>query len=170
MPEREDCHIDLSTRFYEKGNTGIAFVGARSRAHKGCGIKPKLKRYIEKHLCVGSIYEDYARLYAICIYFLIKGDLDKIKRLVVCNDEEFTYVKEYLSTLIESDGNQIDFEIINITEYRNILGRNVKSLADNRARSYRKRALKPNRWHNGPTINVVSITYEMVHEKWVLIR
>ena len=84
--------------------------------------------------------------------------------MVVCNDECFLYVKEYLNLLIREIPNKI--KIISITELKEKLGKNVKSLADNFAKHYRKRALKPNKWNNGKRLNVCKITTDMIIEKW----
>ena len=162
--EREDYHIDLSGRFYEKGATGIACVNTGKSKHCGLAIKGRDKNIIKRKLFSADFKEEYARLYSICIYFLIKDKLSEIKNLVVCNDECFLYVKEYLNLLIREIPNKI--KIISITELKEKLGKNVKSLADNFAKHYRKRALKPNKWNNGKRLNVCKITTDMIIEKW----
>ncbi len=162
--EREDYHIDLSGRFYEKGATGVACVNTKKSRHYGLAIKGRDKNTIKKKLFSSDFKEEYARLYAICIYFLIKNNLSEIRDLVICNDECFLYVKEYLLLLLRGIPHKI--KIISITELKEKLGRNVKSLADNFAKHYRKRALKPNRWNNGKKLNVCKITTNMITEKW----
>jgi len=57
---------------------------------------------------------------------------------------------------------QIDFEIINIGDFRKDLNRNVGSLADNYANIYRKKALKPKRWSKGKELNVISINFNLI--------
>ena len=161
---KEDFHVDLSIRLYEKGNTGIACVSSKNKKHTGCVLTYRLKQYIKNSLFVGNISEEKAKLYAICIYYLVEDYLEDINTLIICNDEDFTYVKEYLIYLINL--NKLNFEIINITEFQKRLGRRVKSLADNYAKIYRKRGLQRNKWHIGKNLNLVELNYEMIKEKW----
>ena len=91
---KEDHHIDMSGRFYEKGVTGISCVSSDTKNHNGCSLKGRTKRYLEKNLFTSSIHEEYAKLYAICIYFLIKNKLENMNTLIICNDENFIYVKK----------------------------------------------------------------------------
>lgn len=160
----EDYHVDLSVLFFNKGTTGIACVGAITKNHVGCALKGRLKRYIDKTLCKNSVKKEHAKLYAICIYYLIRNNLEDIKRLIICNDEDFTYVKKYLSALLEET--TFSFDIVSITEFQRNLGRKIKSLADNFARAYRKRGLKKHRWNEGKRLNVIEITYNMIKDKW----
>jgi hypothetical protein len=159
----QDYHIDLSGCFFHKGNTGIACYGSIEKNHCGCVLKSNLKQKIDNTLCIGSNGEEHAKLYAICIFYLIKDKLKDIKTLIICNDENFIYVKKYLEALLPPI---ISFNIIDITEFQKIFGRKIKSLADNKSKSYRKRALKQNRWKHGPNLNVIEITYEMIKQKW----
>ena len=162
--KKEDFHIDMSGRIYKRKTIGIACVGAESKRNNGCALKGNLIKFIQKNLCTGDIKDEHAKLYAICIYFLIKEKIKEIETLIICNDEEFTYVKEYLMVLLEQDSSR--FKIISITDFRKQLGRRVSSLADNFAEGYRKRALKPTRRSNGKQLDIVEITYEMVKEQW----
>ena len=114
----EDYHVDLSNRFYSKKTTGIAFVGAKTKRNKGCALHPRIKRSIERNLFIGSRIVNDAKLYAICIYFLIKEDFRNIEKLIICNDEIFLYVKDYLIKLFEEEGIKFSFKIISITEFR----------------------------------------------------
>ena len=159
----EDYHIDLSVRLYEEGSTGIACVSASKKDHCGCVLTSRVKRYIEKNLFIGKERQEYAKLYAICISYIIKDKMSKVRRLIICNDEEFLYVKEYLLALANPS-----FEVINISEFQNSLGRRVKSLADNMAESYRKRGLKP--WRKGKSLNTINISYAMIKEAWEKLR
>lgn len=163
---KEDYHIDLSNQFHSKKITGIASVGAITKSNNGCGLNRNLKNNIRNKLYNQNIHHESAKLYAICIYYLIKENTENIKRLIICNDEDFKIVKNFLLRLIKEGFKKIEFEIINITEYRKILGRKVNSLADNYARSYAKRALKRTRWNKGKKINVIKITYEMIDKMW----
>lgn len=161
---KEDFHIDMSNRIYKKKTLGIACVGTISKMHNGCALKGNLIKFIQKNLCVGEVKEEHAKIYAICIYYLIKDKIKDINTLIVCNDEEFIYVKEYLLILLGVDSSR--FKIISISDFRKILGRKVNSLADNFAKCYRKRALKPIKWKNGKPLNIVEITYNMIKKQW----
>jgi len=153
----------MSGKIFEGLTIGIACVGAKSKTHNGCALRGNLIKFIQKHLCIGDIAEEYARLYAICIYLLIKDKLNEIESLIICNDEEFIYVKEYLIILL---GGIPNFEIINITEFRKTFGRKLKSLADNFAKAYRKRALNKNKWEKGKALTVVNVDYKTIEEYW----
>ena len=65
-------HIDTSSKLYERKNTGIAYKIIKSNKHKGLGLSLRLKKELEKDL---NANKDYARIYAICIYYLIKNDM-----------------------------------------------------------------------------------------------
>ena len=65
----EDYHVDLSIRLFDKGNTGIACVSAVTKNHVGCALSWRLKKYVAKTLFTSSPRLDYAKLYAICIYY-----------------------------------------------------------------------------------------------------
>lgn len=138
-------HVDMSGRIYENKNIGIAVVNPISSENYGCALKGNLIKLIKRNLFKSNIYKDYAKLYAICIYLLIKDITDNIDILIICNDEDFSIVKENLQKLLKNTS----FKIINITEFRRELGRNIGSLADNYARAYRKRALNPSKWDKG---------------------
>ncbi|HJX50447.1 MAG TPA: hypothetical protein VJ438_03220, partial [Candidatus Nanoarchaeia archaeon] len=80
---------------------------------------------------------------------------------IICNDEDFDVVKQVLSKLIKPH-----FEIISISEFRQRLGRNIGSLADNYANIYRKKALKPKRWSKGKELHVIEITFKIIKKYW----
>jgi len=161
---KEYFHIDLSTKFSKNGNTGLACLRLPSKNHIGCALNNRVKRYIEKKLFLKeNLREAYAKLYAICIYFLVEKDLSEIEKLVICNDEDFSFVKLYLEKLLKT---QNKIEIISITEFRKQLLRKVQSPADNYARHYAKRALKIHKWHKGVSLNVIPITYTAIKQKW----
>jgi hypothetical protein len=159
----EDFHIDMSGRIYKKITIGIACVGVSTKEHNGCVLKGNLIKLIEKNLCLGEVKEEHAKLYAVCIYLLIRDKLDRIESLVICNDEDFIYVKEYLLLLI---GEVPTFKIISISDLRKITGRKLKSFADNFAKCYRKRALNRNKWDDGKHLTVVDIDYSKINELW----
>mgnify|MGYP001565396630 CR=1 FL=1 len=160
--EKEDFHIDMSGRIYENKNIGIALVGAKTKINFGCVIKRNLLKLIKKELFKDNIFKDSAKLYAICIYLLLKKIKDSINILIICNDEDFDIVKNVLFQLLK-DAN---FEIINISEFRKRLGRNIGSLADNYANIYRRKALKPHKWSKGKEIKVIEIYYHIIKETW----
>ena len=132
--EKDNYHVDMSGRIYNNLNIGIALVGTKTRLNYGCALRGNLIKLIKKELFKGNIFEDSAKLYAICIYILVKEIKDNINLLIICNDEDFEVVKNTLSKLLEN----YNFEIINISEFRKRLGRNIGSLADNYAKIYRK--------------------------------
>jgi len=94
-------HIDVSKRFYQIGDSGIAFKIILTNEHKGMAISNKLKRGLRKNL---HIDKDYTKLYSICIYYLIENNLDSFDNLVICNDEIYKDTKKYLDLLFQGDG------------------------------------------------------------------
>ena len=162
MSEKDDFHIDMSGRIYENKNIGIALVGIYTRTNYGCVLKKQLLQKIKKELFEEDFYYDSAKLYAICIFILLDKVKDSVNELIVCNDEDFRVVKKILDYFL----GDYNFKIINITEFRKRLGRNVGSFADNYARIYRKRALKPTRLNHGKSINVVKINFKKIKQNW----
>ena len=59
----DDYHIDLSGSFFQKGNTGIACVGATTKHHVGCIIKSNAKEiprsiaFIEMEAIAAKYYD-----------------------------------------------------------------------------------------------------------------
>jgi len=159
---KDNFHVDMSGRIYEERTIGIALVATENKTHYGCALKGNLVKFIKKNLFKKNIYEDSAKLYAICISLLVKNVRKEIKTLIICNDEDFEIVKKVLNRLLSP----IDFEIINITEFRKRFGRRISSLADNYANIYRKKALKPNRWAKGKELNVVEVNYKLIKRYW----
>jgi len=160
--EKDTFHVDMSGRIYENRTIGIAIVGTESNLHCGCAVKGNLVKLIKKRLFKKNIFEDSAKLYAICIYLLVKEVKEHIKTLIICNDEDFRVVKNVLSILLKD----YDFEIISISEFRRQLGRDISSLADNYANIYRKKGLKPSRQAKGKELNIVPITYNLIEQIW----
>jgi len=158
-------HIDVSRRFYQKGNSGVAFKIIPSQEHRGVIISNKLKKELERDIYIN---EDYARIYAICIYYLIRDKLDSFDNLVICNDEEYTYVKKYLDLLFEKNKKYSSKFITSLSKLREISGDyKLRSYADNIANIYRKKALKPlRRKQKGVVLNIVEINYLKIREKW----
>jgi len=159
---RDNFHVDMSGRIYENRTIGIALVGTETKINSGCALKGNLIKLIKRKLFNKNIFEDSAKLYAICIYLLVKEIKEKIRTLIICNDEDFEIVKRVLSNLLQ----ELDFEIINISEFRKRLGRNIGSFADNYANIYRRKALKPNRWAKGKELNVVKINFSIIKKYW----
>ena len=159
---KDSFHVDMSGRIYEKRTIGIALVGTETNIHYGCALKGNLVKFIKRNLFKKNIYEDSAKLYAICIYLLVKNVKGNVKTLIVCNDEDFEIVKKVLNKLL----NPVDFEIINISEFRKRLGRNIGSLADNYANIYRKKALKFNQRGKGKKLNVIEVNFKIIKEYW----
>ncbi|MFA5887403.1 MAG: hypothetical protein WC852_01695 [Candidatus Nanoarchaeia archaeon] len=159
---KEDCHVDLSIKFWKKSTTGIACLWMQSGEHTGCALSSHLKKSIVRHLMKGGTGEERAKLYSICIYYLINDRLQSIGKLIVCNDENFYFVRKYLISMI----GKCPFPIISIIEYRKELGRCIKSPADNFAAHYAKRGLSETKQGIGIKLNLVKITFSKVSEKW----
>src|SRR3989344_8588155 len=126
MTEKDNFHVDMSGRIYEGKTIGIALVGAKTKINYGCALKGNLIKLIKRELFKKNFFDDSTKLYAICIYLLVKEIKDKINLLIICNDEDFNVVKIALSNLLKD----YNFEIINISEFRKRLGRNIGSFAD----------------------------------------
>lgn len=163
---KEEHHVDLSVKFWKRRATGIACVAVSSKYHVGCALISQLKKGIIRHLFTGHGRRDRARLYAICIYYLIKDITQNIRRLIICNDEYFLDVRQYIGALLVS----FDFDIISLSEYRKEIGRNIKSPADKPAAAYANRALSKSKREKGRALNVVEINYKMVLIKWNKIK
>ena len=162
MAEKDNFHVDMSGRIYENKTIGIALVGTETKENYGCALKGNLVKLIKKKLFNENIYEDSAKLYSICIFLLVRNVKEKIKTLIICNDEDFETVKRCLNFLLKS----YEFEIINISEFRKRLGRNIGSLADNYANIYRKKALKFNQRGKGKKLNVIPVTFSIIKQYW----
>lgn len=162
-------HIDTSHKLHERNDTGIAYKIIRTKNHKGAGISLKLKKELEKKL---SAEYDRARIYAIVIYFLIKDDLHLFDELVICGDEDFLSVREYLNLLFEDNRNFYSKSIKSICQLREETGdKKIRSYADDIAYSYMKRALRSIiRRQKGIPLNVIKITYQMFYDKWIEIE
>lgn len=158
-------HIDTSSKMYEKGDTGVAYKIIKTNTHKGLGLSSKLKKELRRDL---DAEYDYARLYAICIYYLIKNDLHLFDTLIICNDEDFIPVRDYLDLLFSEDREFSKKEIISLSRVRKITGKEgLKSYAHNIANSYRRRVLKSvQRKQKGITLNQIFINYGLITEKW----
>lgn len=158
-------HIDTSIKLHERKDTGISYKIVKTNEHKGLCLSLKLKKELERDL---EAKYDYARVYAICIYFLIKDDLDLFDVLVICGDENYTEVKEYLNILFSENKKYFEKKVISVYELRAITGnKKLKSYADNISNSYRKRALKSKvRQQKGIELNPIRVNYKMICEKW----
>ena len=158
-------HIDTSCKLHERRNTGIAFRILKTGEHKGLALSNQLKRELDRDL--ESDY-DYPRLYAICIYQLIKDSLKDFDTLVICDDEDFMYVKLYLDFLFKGDREYESKEIISIGRLRDITGNSkLKSQADSVANIYRRKVLrKVQRRQRGIELNIVPINYSLVTKLW----
>ena len=99
---KDNFHVDMSGRIYENRTIGIALVGTKTRINYGCALKGNLLKFIKKSLFKDDIYKDSAKLYAICIYLLVREIKDNIDTLIICNDEDFSLVKGFLSKLLKN--------------------------------------------------------------------
>jgi len=161
-------HIDTSSKLYENKDTGIAYRIVKSDAHKGLALSRRLKKELKRDL---DADQDYPRIYAICIYYLIKDDLNLFDTLVICGDENYSYVRQYLDMLFEDSEAYMLKKILSVCELRDLTGdKKLKSYANNIANSYRKRALKPiYRQQKGTPLNKIRIGYKEIREKWLKI-
>ncbi|HVA83016.1 MAG TPA: hypothetical protein VNF06_02525 [Candidatus Aquilonibacter sp.] len=162
MPE--DFHVDMSGKLSRTSTVGIACLSPALKLHSGCALSGELLKDLRKKLFAptASLKRENAKIYAICIYLLINDRRPQIKRLIICNDENFELVKAYLSLLLEP--NSITFEIINIGDLRKIFGRNFKSPADKYANKYRQRALEERNWEKGTALSVVKVDYKILSD------
>lgn len=159
----------MSKRFYQRGDSGVAYKIIPSQRHRGLAITNKLKKELKRDL---HIEEDYARLYAICIYYLIRDKLDSFDNLVTCNDENYLYVKEYLDLLFLENKKYPSKYITSLSRLRKLAGdAKIRSYADNTANIYRRKALKPlRRIQKGVKLSIVKINYQKIKEKWIEIN
>lgn len=155
-------HIDISRRFYQKGNSGVAFKIIPSNYHKGMALSNKLKNELKKDFDI-----DYAQFYSICIYYLIYDELNSFDNLIICNDENYLYVKKYLDILFSKNKQYFSKLITSLHKLREISGDSkIRSYADNIANIYRKKALKPlRRRQKGIPLNIVKINYQKIKNK-----
>lgn len=159
-------HIDMSGKWHQEGDIAIAVASEDKRDHRGVVLTRKLIRELDVNL--GCDY-DRPLLYAICSYYLIRENLEDIDTLVVCNDEPWHQVKDYLEALFYGEDRFFEIQAINITEYRKICGKpRLSSKAHGRANSYRKRGSKrAHRVSRGPKLNMVKVGYEQIEKLWL---
>ena len=159
-------HIDTSGRFYQKGNTGIAFKKIDDNSHKGMCLSNKLKRELDKAF---NARQDYPRNYAICIYYLVKDSLKDFDTLIICNDECFLEVKLYLEQLFADNKEYFRKRILGLSKFREITGDNkIRTYADRIAKVYGKKALLSiQRRQKGIVLNIIEINYSKIAKKWI---
>ncbi len=135
----------MSGKCYKKENIGIAYVDVNDyNRHKGLALRHK-----EIERLIDPFREDYADIYAVCIFMLIRNEIESIHEMIICGDEPFNKVKAYL---IKLSG----FKKIRIIQ----LDSNTKSLAHGKANAYRKRGLKEVLWTKGIRLNVIKIEFK----------
>ena len=157
-------HIDVSRRFYQEGDSGIAFKIIPSQKHKGMVLSNKLKKELIRDF---ELDKNYAQLHAVCIYHLIRDELDSFDNLVICNDESYFDVKRYLDILFLDNEKYLSKFITSLSKLREITGdAKIRSYADGIANVYRRKALKPiRRRQKGVLLDIVQINYKMIKEK-----
>ena len=162
-------HVDISRRLYQKGDSAVAFKIIPSKKHKGIVISNKLKKELKRDL---KINENYPKLCAIYIYYLINKDLDLFDNLVICDDEIYSEVKKYLDLLFEKNKICSKKFITSLHKFREILGdQKIRSYADNMANIYRRKASKPlRRQQKGIPLNIIEVNYQKVKEKWEILK
>lgn len=158
-------HIDTSVKLHKNKVTGIAYKIIGSNLHKGLALKRSLKRDLKKHL---QVHYNFSRLYAICIYFLIKDSLHLFDTLIICEDECVCEVKLYLDILFSHNSDYHTKKVLSLIELRDKIGdKKIRSYADGMASSYRKRSLKClAKQQEGIKLNPIKINYKMIKDCW----
>jgi hypothetical protein len=162
-------HIDTSGKFYEKKNSGVAYKIVKTNEHKGIVISNKMKRDLDRGMNADG---DYPRLYAIVIYKLIKENLNDFDVLVICEDEHYVYVREYLDLLCQGNESYLSKKVMCIEELRELTGNpKLKSYADGIANIYRKKGLKSiQRRQKGIRLNLIALNYKQICDIWLRIE
>ena len=160
-------HVDMSQKFSNMKNIGVAWISTDRQHHKGLALSGKL---IKKLVNEVGANHDFARLYAICIFLILRDDISKVSEIIICNDEDFTTVKKHLERLFISFPDFSQVRIDSIFDFRKRIGRDIKSLADGIAASYRKRGLKENRWNKGYKLNVIRTRYKEIFYWWYFLE
>lgn len=165
LDKKRIMHIDTSCKLYENKDTAIAFKIIGTSLHRGIVISKKLKRELKYKF---DMRKDFARFYSICIYYLIKDNLKDFDILIICADEDFIKVLNYLDILFRDNKEYSKKEILSIVKLREIADdKKLRSAADKIANSYRKRGLKSlNRKQEGISLNVISINYNNIVERF----
>ena len=88
--------------------------------------------------------------------------------MIICGDEDFNSVKDYLDLLFSDNKEYSKKEVISLFRVREITGKKgLKSYAHNIANSYRRRILKSiQRQQKGISLNPMLINYRLIKEKW----
>jgi hypothetical protein len=161
-------HIDMSQKFSNVTTIGIAWASSDKQEHKGLALDGKIiKRLVQEY----HADRDFARLYAICIFLLTEQDIERIEKMIICNDEPFFMVKRYLDMLFEKFPCYPQIQVENITKYREEVGkRKLKSSADKFANSYRKRGLKPTQWYKGRQLRGLPVNYITIVALWIMLE
>ena len=161
-----EFHIDMSKKFKDEVNVGIACCSFDKTEHRGCAFNGTLVKKLHSNFCNSDRRNKNgnAKLYAASIYCLVKEILPEVKTLVICCDESPRLTKEYLLEMIS---NTIELEIISIREYRVRMGNpkpKIKSMAHKLCNIYRRKALKRWRRERGVPLNVVEIGFNEFKE------
>ncbi len=163
----DDFHIDMSGKLHRGETVGIACYNDNTKEHSGCALQRSLIKALKKHLFRESQDRDHAKLYAICVFILIKEEVSNTSRLIICNDENFHYVRIYLSILLKNNPEISNTKIISISELRKTYKSAMNdSLADRYARPYRKRALNKVKWGTGINLKVNKVDYNTIKYYW----
>ncbi len=122
--DRRTMHIDVGRRFYQKGDSGVAFKIIPLNKHKGMALSNKLKKEIKRDFHIDYFY---ARLYTICIYYLIEDELDSFDNLVICNDENYIYVKRTLQNCSKFSKRSLKRQNLAVLEIANFANRIIQT-------------------------------------------
>jgi len=162
-----EFHIDMSKKFKDEVNVGIACCSFDKIEHRGCAFNGNLVKKLHNQFCNSNkkSKDGNAKLYAVSIYCLIKEILPKIETLVICCDESPSLTKKYLLEIINNNIETQEIEIISIREYRIRIGDpKIKSMAHNLCNIYRKKAPKCWRHKKGIPLNVIEIGFNELKE------
>ncbi|MDA3836219.1 MAG: hypothetical protein PF542_01215 [Nanoarchaeota archaeon] len=154
-------HIDTSVRFFQRGATGIAFKIVGTGEHKGVVFMSKRKKELK---LLFDLKNNYEKLYAICIYHLIKDSFDLFDTLVICNDEKYLKVRGWLDFFFEGNCDYGGKEIISISYLRKITGdKKIRSYADKVANIYRVKGVKSGvRRQRGVGLNMIDLDFNII--------
>lgn len=160
--DKHVVHIDASGKYHREETVGVAFISECDRSyHKGLVLSGRLIKSLISRVPLDN---NFSALHAVCIYILIRSELAHISKMIICCDEDFVKVSRHLGILLQSHGIQSPPEILSLSIYRQQLRQHVKSLADGKAASYRKRGLHSHKHLKGVVLNIVKVGYEQILE------
>lgn len=159
MVDKHTIHIDMSGDLSENKYIGIAFISnIDSNYHKGIFLSSRFIKSLKPKLLnkkTNSLF------YSFCIFKLIRDEVEKIEKVIICNDYPFNEVKQNLMNLLKYNSVSFDEESIeSLLEYKKIFNFKIKSLADSTANKYRKRGINIFKAKRGDKLNLIKIKKE----------